>query len=249
MPVHDQANVIICLQTSKDPVIKHFHGMGADQTVVSRPGAVTVISPGPQSGVLRDGCCKGLMLALDFKRLAISGPEPRGPIELMRTLCGRDATLNYLLRAMYSELRAGCPGGRLFGEGINAAVSGVLLRRYTVWGCAREPRAQGLPAHSLQVVTGYINDNLDKDLSLVELAALTRFSPYYFGKLFKQSTGESVHQYVIGRRIEMAKRLLLNRRLTLTEVMVAAGLPNASHFTTLFRRRTGLTPAGYRDII
>ena len=71
-------------------------------------------------------------------------------------------------------------------------------------------------------------------------------SPYHFARLFKQATGVSPRQFVIRRRIEAAKILLAARRLSIGEVALAVGFCSQSHFTTSFRRSTGITPGHYR---
>jgi AraC family transcriptional regulator len=71
-------------------------------------------------------------------------------------------------------------------------------------------------------------------------------SPHYFAQLFRQSTGQSPHQYMLAQRIERAKRLLRNRRLSALDVAVLLGFADASHFSKVFRRIVGSTPTRYR---
>jgi len=98
-------------------------------------------------------------------------------------------------------------------------------------------------------VTDYIADNLTKDLTLAEIADVARMSPHYFSRAFRNSTGTPPHKYVIDRRIEKAKSLLSEKYLPLVEVGLSVGFQNQSHFTTLFHKRTGVTPKVYRSRI
>ena len=93
----------------------------------------------------------------------------------------------------------------------------------------------------------YINDNLNQNLSLIQLAKLVNISPNHFVRLFKQSIGLTPYQYVLECRINKAKQLLKNQKLTITEISHQLGFYDQSRFTNTFRKRVGITPKRYRD--
>jgi AraC family transcriptional regulator len=103
-----------------------------------------------------------------------------------------------------------------------------------------------LPAGRLRRVTEYIQQNLDKELSLAELAALVFMSPYHFARLFKCSTGVPPHRFVVRQRIARAGECLTTQELSIAQISRMVGFRTPSHFTTVFRRVTGVTPRGYR---
>ena len=105
----------------------------------------------------------------------------------------------------------------------------------------------GLPVCRLRRVTQYIQDNLHQELRLAELSALVHMSPYHFARLFKQSTGASPHRFLVRRRIEQAAALLAAQPLPIGEIARSVGFRTPSHFTTTFRRVTGITPTAYRS--
>lgn len=92
------------------------------------------------------------------------------------------------------------------------------------------------------MVTDYISDRLDRELSLNELAAIAQLSPYHFSRAFKQSTGISPHQYVIQCRVERAKQLLQQGKMSIGEIAIACGFSHQSHLNRHFKRLTGVTP-------
>jgi AraC family transcriptional regulator len=143
-------------------------------------------------------------------------------------------------------LGVGCPGGRLYGEALATDLAVHLLQHYAV--CSPELRSYrgGLPQVRLRRVLEYMQDHLDQELSLMALAAVAQMSPYYFSRLFKQSTGLSPHQYLLWQRMEHAKHLLSDSRRTIAEVSDALGFPHQSHFATTFHTLVGMTPGEYR---
>jgi AraC family transcriptional regulator len=67
-------------------------------------------------------------------------------------------------------------------------------------------------------------------------------SPYHFLRLFRDSSGLTPHQYLVYRRVEMAKSMLLRDDLSVAEVAQRLGFADQSHFTRHFRRLTGAPP-------
>lgn len=88
--------------------------------------------------------------------------------------------------------------------------------------------------------------NACNELGLVELAAIAELSPHYFGEAFSLSTGKSPHCYVMERRIECARDLLMDANRPIRDIAYAAGFSSQSHFTVIFRRVTGVTPGRFR---
>jgi AraC family transcriptional regulator len=99
----------------------------------------------------------------------------------------------------------------------------------------------------LRRVLEHMQEHLAQDLSLAELAGMVQMSPYYFSRLFKQSTGLSPHQYILQQRIEWAKRLLADARLPIAATAYHVGFASQAHFTKIFRQWVGTTPRQYRQ--
>ena len=103
----------------------------------------------------------------------------------------------------------------------------------------------GLAAWQQRIVTDYIEEHLDQQISLATLAQLVRLSPFHFCRAFKQSFGIPPHRYHTSRRIERAKTLLAKRAPSVTDIGLTLGFSQTSSFTAAFRRATGFTPTGY----
>ena len=104
----------------------------------------------------------------------------------------------------------------------------------------RLPR--GLSKPQLRRVMAYIEDHLEHPLSLARLAGVAGGSASHLKTLFKRSTGLPVHAYVVQRRVERAKALLVRGELPASQVALAAGFAHQSHMARCMRRVLGVTP-------
>ncbi|MBD2750577.1 helix-turn-helix transcriptional regulator [Microvirga sp. BT688] len=108
------------------------------------------------------------------------------------------------------------------------------------------PAKGGLASWQRKAVCDYIEENLQQDISLAELAAIARLSPYHFCRAFKEAVGEPPHRYQMSRRIEQAKTLLAKPSLSVSDVAATVGYGSLSRFSALFRQTTGHSPREYR---
>jgi len=93
----------------------------------------------------------------------------------------------------------------------------------------------------------FVNAHLDEKLSLETVANYVGVSPYYFCKVFKQSTEMTLTEFVNRRRVEWAKRKLLNPRARVTEVAFDVGFQSISQFNRSFLKYVGESPTRYRE--
>ena len=91
----------------------------------------------------------------------------------------------------------------------------------------------------------YINNNLTADLTLEGLASSANFNATYFHKLFKASTGKTLHEYVEDQRIKKSINLLISTDMTLTEIAYECGFSSQSYFSYAFKKKIGSAPREY----
>ena len=111
----------------------------------------------------------------------------------------------------------------------------------------RKPTS-ALPSCRLRRVTEYIQQNLERDLPLADLAAVVYMSPYHFARLFRCSTGVPPHRFVVRQRIARARAFLATEELSISQISEMVGFRTPSHFATVFRRVLGITPGAYRTV-
>lgn len=182
-----------------------------------------------------------------FQRVLGELRSPPSNFELVRTNYARDEQIRQIGFAALAECQSGFSSGRLYGESLAIALAARLVSCYS----SRQPNFpaanNGLPAWRLRRVTDFIEENLDSELGLAELAAVAQFSEYHFSRMFKQSTGSTPHRYVMERRIERAKELLAHSQISIKEISNRVGFGDQAHLTTVFKRLTGVTPKQFRE--
>lgn len=245
MPTHSNLSHWVVLQESEGPVdIDSWLDGGSSRRVTRTSGDIGVRASGELAGWRWNGSGSLLVLALEPERVQYVAGElgVARPVELTPEVARRDVTMRHLMSAMRSELHSGCPGGNLLADSLATAIIVHLLRNYAVASPRLREYGGCLPQERLHRVADYIEAHLDEDLSVGQLARVGSASTWHFGKLFKNSTGRTVHQYVLERRIERAKQLLRNDRDTIAQVGLSVGLMSQSHFTMVFRKKVGITP-------
>lgn len=101
----------------------------------------------------------------------------------------------------------------------------------------------------IQKVLDYISSNLDRELTLEQMAQSARLSRSRLHYLFRTQLGMPVIQYVKMRRLERALDLLRATSLSVKEIRVRVGMQDRSHFARQFKKTYGLTPFQYRRSI
>jgi AraC family transcriptional regulator len=168
-------------------------------------------------------------------------------VEIRNRFQIRDAQLENICWALKTEMETNYPSGRLYVDSLAVSVASRLVSSYS--SIARRPaELGGLGGRRLKQTLAYIEDHLSEDISLSQLAALTGISASHFKTLFRQSTGVPLHQYVIQRRLDRAKDLLMIGKLSIAEIALASGFSHQSHLARHLRRASGLSPRVMRRL-
>lgn len=221
---------------------------GRRLTRLIREGHTAVI-PGdqPHAGEwLRDAELLHFYLTPGFVSRAAGDLTDEDRAEIAEDHTAADPFIRQLGSALRVELGRGRPPGRLYVDSLANVLAVHLLRRYPATGRPpTEPRG-GLSKRELRRAVEYVHDNLAGDPTLSEIAAAVGLSPYHFSRRFKESTGLSPHRYVIGRRVERAREMLLRSETPIPEVARRMGFADQAHLTRQMRAFLGLTPGQIR---
>ena len=104
----------------------------------------------------------------------------------------------------------------------------------------------GLLPWRLRRTIEYMDDNLGEPITLNDIAEHAGLSRMHFAAQFKRATGLSPHAFLMVKRLEMAKAMLLDEELPIVQIAFSVGFRSQAHFTNVFRKAAGATPARWR---
>ena len=157
-----------------------------------------------------------------------------------------DARVGALVAAVNAERGAGFASGRLFLDSVEQALAAALVDGYAVRYHPALIYRGGLAPARLRRVVELVHEKIEDEVTLDELAESAGLSPAHFSQMFRKSTGESPHQFVLRRRIERAKEMLRAAEARVLDVAVACGFKTQQHFARVFRKLCGASPTEYR---
>lgn len=192
-----------------------------------------------------DGPTEETLLFLCPKFLVSVAEETRKPItEIRDRFVFEDAHLRRTILGIESELAVGGEPPPLFLDLAAQAVAARLLSRHHVGGRAAGPTS--LTAQQLGRILAAVEDRIGLTIDLAALAEAAGVSRFHFLRCFRATTGMSPHQWITQLRMERAKAMIAEGRLSILEIAGIVGFESQSHFGQVFRRHTGATPREWR---
>lgn len=110
----------------------------------------------------------------------------------------------------------------------------------------RRAKVNALPKWRLRRVEQHIAAHFERSISLSELAGVAGLSRMHFAAQFRAATGYRPREYLLNHRIEQAKSMLTASERPLAAIALAVGFSTQAHFSTVFKRISGETPARWR---
>lgn len=153
-----------------------------------------------------------------------------------------DKRVMTLAELIATELTSSAPLHDLYGDSLALALLIDVLKLEKT----SPRRRSSLAGWQLRRATDFISENCARNIRLQELAELTRMSQSHFSHSFKASTGLAPHEWQMRTRLERAKELLSLNTQPLTEIAAETGFSDQAHFTKVFRKHVGTTPARWR---
>jgi len=188
---------------------------------------------------------KSLVVALPPDWMPADDGVSDGQIRLRARFQFADLELRRLVWRLTTHHRSGEP----LGHSYNGAVSRTIVDRVVRLQLAleaREPDRVGLRPEARHLVEVLIEDSLQEPPSAAALAARVGIGLGRFLREFKVTFAATPHQYIQQRRLARARELLRATDASLSTVALETGFASHSHFSTVFRAATGITPSTYR---
>lgn len=158
----------------------------------------------------------------------------------------RDLVMFELARLLVPAFPNPERASRLFIDHLTLAIAAHVLQTYGGMRSGSTERRGGLAPWQERRAKDLLNAHLDGDLSVAFLAQECGLSKGHFARAFRQTTGQSPHQWLMKRRVEMATALLGDGTRSLLDIAHACGFADQSHFTRVYTRFTGTTPGASR---
>jgi AraC family transcriptional regulator len=165
-------------------------------------------------------------------------------VEVRNVFQMRDPVIERFAQMLLVEMdRNAHPAQILIVDSISTALVAHLLRSYNEFEPVESLVERSLGSREIARLTEYIEDNLDRTISLEDLASIVNVSRFHFSRLFKRCTGSTAISFVEQCRIRRAQRLIAETDLPLAQIALTVGFVDQSHFTRRFHRHVGCTPA------
>jgi AraC family transcriptional regulator len=184
-----------------------------------------------------------------FRKLADDFNLPGAPANSIRCVAGvRDEVIHQIGLSIISAMTNETAAGRMFVETASVTLAARLIQNSCDSGAckSREPTTHRIDYARLRRTLDYVSANLDKEITLAELAQVAGVSVFHFARTFTRTMGVSPGRYVSRMRLEEAMADIAAGKLSLAEIAFKAGFSSQASFTRAFYRATGLTPGEYR---
>nr|MCU0527134.1 AraC family transcriptional regulator [Elainella sp. Prado103] len=247
VPEHVPLQHLICMNVGKPVQLKQAID-GRHQTVYSVPGGLGIYPACLSQTFSWDEEVEFFNLFLEPSFLAQVGYDLFGSdrLELIPNLTPLfDPLIQQIGLALKTSLEIDGENSNLYADSMAYALVVHLLSRYSTQVPQIKISRSGFTQQQWKQVVDYIDANLNRNISLAELATLLQFSPYHFSHVFKNSIGIPPHQYLIRCRVERAKQLLILDHLSIAAVAQTVGFASQGHFTYHFKRLVGVTPKAF----
>lgn len=213
---------------------------GVQQRRIGAPADFDMV-PGGASGFWEDHLpCDMISVRLAPGLVASTAEALSLPNDLAPRIGARDPLVEHVVRALMAELEAPAPAGRIYADGLAVALATRLLQNFATVGMAGR---QTLSKPQVRRIVDFIEANLEADLTLEQLAEVVGVSIPHLTTLFRRTMGQSVHAYVMERRVQRARDLLLKHEMSIAEVALETGFSHQSHLARWMRRLLGVTPS------
>jgi AraC family transcriptional regulator len=188
-----------------------------------------------------------LQLGISDAALMACSDGAYGEVELRASRKFAEPRLSAMVAAVHAEMVAGFPSGRLFLDSVEQAMAVTLVNGHAVKHRPAQLYRGGLGSARLRKIKELVHAKMEDDLSLDEMAQTVGLSTAHFARMFRKSTGETPHQFVLRQRLERAKAMLRAPDARVLDVAVACGFKTQQHFAQAFRELSGVSPTEYRQ--
>lgn len=215
-------------------------------------GALGIVPAGREAMTIWPSRRESIAVVITSSGLAdLSEQEYDGKFFELRptTASATDPWALHIARLLRTELTQQLTASELYIDSIITLFGIHLLRNYSNASGQSRPEIGALSCRNRHLIREFLAENFTSKLSVADLASVCELSPRHFIKAFTKTFGQPPHQYLTKLRLDFAERLLLEGKMTITEVAVLSGFSSQSHLTATLRQHQGVTPAQLRGAL
>lgn len=254
--IQQSVEIVIALRGAEDGVVLRT-GAGRRQATCPATGTIWLapIGIGDEEITITAPIPEALHLYLpasQFNRLADQYNLARSPVHSIQYLGGlRDELIRQIGLAVLAEMRRESATSRMFVEVSSLMLAARLAHDYaggTILGRPADLSGR-LGNGRLRRVLDHIDQHLEEEITVAQLARLANLSDFHFARMFTAALGIPPSRYVSRRRLEAAMAMLAVGKLPLAEIAHRSQFSSQASFSRAFRRATGMTPGAYRRVV
>jgi AraC family transcriptional regulator len=239
---------MVALQLADIPTIEQFLGNKRVSHGSYPVGGVSVLSFEDRPRIYVPNAFDTLVLHItqaSLDEVAVSHRVRR--VDRLSWLYGRaDPVVHHLGHVLLATLDKQNHASRFFVDHVMHALHCHFVCNYSGITPAAKPVQGGLSALQMRKATEFLNTHLDGEVDLQQVAWVCDLSLSHFARAFRQTYGKPPYRWLIERRIDKARDLLMNTRLPLSDIAVRCGFSDQSGFNRSFKRMYGSTPGIWR---
>jgi AraC family transcriptional regulator len=219
----------------------------------SDPGNLLLHPAGLRGSWSASGSSRGitLLLPVAFVSRVITEHWEIDPnrVEVVPQFLFRDPVIEGITTRLAWEAQNGSPSGRMYADSACEFLAHHIICSYSSLSIPPPRVSGGLRGDRLKLVVDYIHDNLAQPITLWHLANIAGVTVRHFERAFRQATSVPPHAYILQKRLDLARELLLNRPLiSIQDIAAQTGFSSSAHLASAFRRQTGYSPSTFRRI-
>ncbi|RVJ67847.1 AraC family transcriptional regulator [Sinorhizobium medicae] len=214
------------------------------------PGSFFALPPNTESDWKADCSRRVLMMVVPTKTIKrVLGTSTPASLGDAFAPLSNDAWQDPLLETLMMKLWEVSHGKRLtdylLADGLLTTMLSLLLQRA---GTVELNQKISLSPIRLKRVFDFAESNVEENIDVVDMARVAGLSSRHFGRAFTLEVGETPHRWLMQKRIERAKDLLLNSDLDCMSIADKCGFASQSHLTVAMKNQVGITPSRWRQL-
>ena len=223
---------------------------GPTLSVAAASAAITSVPAGASHGWSTVGPIGFAHLYLDRELVSRTVQDrfeldPRS-VELTDAVGGEAPMLSALFAGMLAQIETPGFSSRLVLDSLLQAFVVQLISERSTIAAVTDSAPHSLPPRRLRRVLDFIEANLADDLELDDLVSAAGSSRFHFARAFRDATGFPPYRYLVHRRVDAAKALLLSGDLSIEEIALQCGFKSGAQFAVMFKQMFGTTPSRFR---